>query len=115
MWFSGLRTQLLSMKMRVQSLAFLSWLRTGVAVSCSLGHRCGLDLLVLWLEHGQAATALIQRLAWELPYAAGTELKRQKKKKKKKIVLLYCNEDVTHDVRDCFFLVFSKIYALLTT
>ena len=31
-----------------------------------------------------AATAPIQRLAWELPYTAGTALERQKDKKKKK-------------------------------
>ena len=38
-----------------------------------------------------AAAALIRPLAWELPYAAGVALKRQrqkKKKKKKKLVKL---------------------------
>ena len=36
-------------------------------------------LLSLW--HRPAATALIQSLAWEPPYATGAALKRQKKKK----------------------------------
>ena len=40
------------------------WLRSGVAVA------------------QEAAAALIQPLAWELPYAAGAALKRKKKKKK---------------------------------
>ena len=31
---------------------------------------------LLWLWHRLAATALIQPLAWEPPYAAGTALKR---------------------------------------
>ena len=38
---------------------------------------------MLWLRHRLAATALIQPLAWELPYALGAALRRQKKKKKK--------------------------------
>ena len=38
------------------------------------------DWALLWLCCGQAATALIQHLAWELPYAVGVALKRQKTK-----------------------------------
>ena len=41
-------------------------------------------LALLWLWHKPAATALIRPLTWELPYAVGVALKRQKKKKKKK-------------------------------
>ena len=37
----------------------------GVAVSCSVGHRRGWDLMLLWLWY-RAAAALIQPLAWEL-------------------------------------------------
>ena len=44
---------------------------SGVAVSCDVGCRCGLELALLWL----AAVALIQPLAWELPYAAVVALK----------------------------------------
>ena len=39
---------------------------------------------MLWLWCRLVAAALIQPLAWKLPYAAGTALKRKKKKKKKK-------------------------------
>ena len=37
--------------------------------------------MLLWLWHRPAAAAPIQPLAWELPYAVGTALKRQKEKK----------------------------------
>ena len=43
------------------------WLRSGVGSGCL---------------HTLAATALIQPLACELPYAVGAALKRRKKKKK---------------------------------
>ena len=59
------------------SLASLS----GVAVSCDVGHRQGLD--PVWLWDRPAATAPIRPLAWEPPYAMGTALKRQKDKKEK--------------------------------
>ena len=51
-------------------------------MSCGVGHRYGLDLVLLWLCLRLAAVALIRPLAWELPYAAGVALKRQKQKKK---------------------------------
>ena len=47
-----------------------------------MGRIRGSDLALLWLWCRLAATTLIQLLAWEPPYAAGAELKRQKKKKK---------------------------------
>ena len=51
-------------------------------MSCGVGHRPGLDLALLWLWYRLAAAALIRTpLAWELPYAVGAALKRQKKKK----------------------------------
>ena len=40
-------------------------------MNCGVGHRCGLDLVVLWLWSRPAAVAPIRRLAWELPHAAG--------------------------------------------
>ena len=52
---------------------------SGVAMSRRAGCRCGLDLALLWLWHRPAAIALIRPLAWELPYAAQTALKRKKK------------------------------------
>ena len=53
------------------------------AVSCGVGHRCGWDLALLWLWCRLAAEALIQPLAWELPYAASAALKSKKKKKER--------------------------------
>ena len=50
----------------------------GLAMSCGVGRRCGLDPALLWLWCRWAATALIRPLGWELPYAAGMALKRQK-------------------------------------
>ena len=55
---------------------------SGIAVSCGVGCRSGSNLALLW--HRPVATALIQPLAWGLPYAVGAALKWQKKKKEKK-------------------------------
>ena len=51
-------------------------------MSCGVGCRGGSDPTLLWLQHRQAAAALIQLLAWELPYAVSAALKEKKKKKK---------------------------------
>ena len=53
---------------------------------CGVGHRPGWDpvLLWLWLWRRLAATAPIQPLAWEPPYAAHVALKRKNKTKQKK-------------------------------
>ena len=51
-------------------------------MSCGLGCRQSLD--PVWLWRRPAATAVIQPLAWELPYAASMALKKKKKKRKKK-------------------------------
>ena len=56
-------------------------------MSCGVGHRCGSDPELLWLWRRLLATALIEPVAWEPPYAAGAALekaKRQKRKKRKK-------------------------------
>ena len=50
-------------------------------MSYSVGYIRSMDLVLLWLWHRLAARALIQPLAWELPYAMGAALKRLKKKK----------------------------------
>ena len=63
--------QLGTMRLRVRSLALLSGLRIGIAVSCGVGHSCGSDLALLWLWHRLAATALIRPLTWERPCAVG--------------------------------------------
>ena len=69
------------MRLQIRSLALLSVLRIGVAVSCGVGRRCSSDpmLLCLWLR--LAAAALIRPLAWEPPYAAGAKGQKTKKKK----------------------------------
>ena len=58
------------------------WVKgSGIVTSCGVGHRYSSDLADLalpWLWHRLAAMALIQPLAWELPYATGAALKRQK-------------------------------------
>ena len=49
-------------------------------MSRGVGHRFSLDLALLWMWYKPVATALIQLLAWEPPYAVGMTLKRQKRK-----------------------------------
>ena len=51
--------------------------RFSVAVSFGTGHRRGSDPLLLWLWCRPAAVALIQPLAWELPYVVGVAQKKQ--------------------------------------
>ena len=60
----------------VWSLALLSRLRIQHCCElwCRLKTWLGLDLVLLWLWHGLAATAPIQPPAWELPYAANAAL-----------------------------------------
>ena len=52
-------------------------------MSCGVGHRYNSDPVLLWLWCTPVAAVLIQLLAWELPFAAGTALKEKKRKKKK--------------------------------
>ena len=68
----------------VQSLALLIGLRIWCCRElCRVGCRCGSDLPFLWLCCRLVATARIQLLAWEPPYAVGGEgsLKIQKHNK----------------------------------
>ena len=53
-------------------------------MSSGVGYRCGSDPAVLWLWCRLTATAPIQPLAWEPPYASGAAEEWQKDKKKKK-------------------------------
>ena len=73
--------QLGTMRLRVRSQALLSGLGFGVAVSCGVGRRRGSDPKLLWLWCRPAATAPIQPLAWELPYATGAALEKTKRQK----------------------------------
>ena len=65
------RTRLGTGRGRVPSLGSLSGLRSGVAVSCGVGHRRGLDPAWLWLWWRPAAVAPTGPVAWEPPQAAG--------------------------------------------
>ena len=58
----------------------------GSSVAVSHGVGCGhcLHMALLWLWCRLEATALIQALGWELPYAASEAVKSKKPKKKKK-------------------------------
>ena len=47
-------------------------------MSCGVGCRCGLDLVLLWYR--LAAATPIQPLAWEPPYAVSVALKGQTNK-----------------------------------
>ena len=66
----------------MRSHALFSGLR--IQCCCGVGHRCGSDPALLWLQCRLAAVALIQPLAWELPYTAGVAIKIKKKEKKRK-------------------------------
>ena len=46
-------------------------------LSCGVGGRSGSDPTLLWLWHRPVDTALIQPLAWELPYAEGVALQNK--------------------------------------
>ena len=60
------------------SLALLGGLRSQhFLASCCTVRRCSSDWDLLWLWYKSAAAALIQPLAWELPFEV---VKRKKKK-----------------------------------
>ena len=73
-----------TMRLRVRTPALLSGLRIQHCLSCGVGRIRSLDPAMLWLWPRPAATAPIRLLAWELPYATGVALKRQKDKNLKK-------------------------------
>ena len=62
---------------------------SSIDVSCGVGHRCGLDPMLLWLWCRPADVALIWPLAWELPYDMDVALKKAEKKIKE--VVCYSN------------------------
>ena len=53
-----------------------------IAMSCGVGCRLCLDLVLLWLWCRPAAVAPIRPLTWELPYVEGVARKSLKKEKK---------------------------------
>lgn len=65
----------MSLSMWAWSLALLSGLRSCIATRCGVGHRCSLNLFLLWQWCRLTHPALIQLLVWELPYATCVALK----------------------------------------
>ena len=64
--------------------AFAQWVKDlALAMSCGVGCRRSLDLMLLWLWCRPVAIALIGPLARELPCTAGAVLKIQKGQKNK--------------------------------
>ena len=51
-------------------------------MSCGIGLRHSLDLVLLWLWHRLATAAPIRPLAQEFPFVTNTALKRKEKEKK---------------------------------
>ena len=65
-------------------LGLAQWVKdSGVAVSCGLGRRHGLDPALLWLWCRPAA--LIRPLAWEPPYAVVAAQEKAKRPENKQI------------------------------
>ena len=56
---------------------------SGVAVSCGVGCRCGVDPVLLWLWRRLEAAALIGPLAWEPACAASVALEKTKKERER--------------------------------
>ena len=64
--------------------ALAQWVKDpALPVSCGVDRRRGLDSALLWLWRRLAATAPIQPLAWEHPYAACVDLKTHTHTQKK--------------------------------
>ena len=78
---------------------------SSIAVSYNVGHRRNLDLMLCELWCRPAAAALIQPLAWELPYTVGAALKRQNKQTKKirdiNLCLKYVKMDIEININLC--------------
>ena len=49
-------------------------------MNCGVGRKPSSDLALLWLWCRLAATAPIQLLVWELPYAVSVTLKKEEEK-----------------------------------
>ena len=74
------------MRLRVGSLASLSGLGSGVAVTCGVDHRQDSDPALLWLWCRPVAVALTRPLAWEPPYAVCAAVKRERRNQRKSMI-----------------------------
>ena len=77
------RIQLGTMRLQARFLASINGLRIPYCQELWCRSQTSSDLALLWLWCRPAATALIEPLAWEPPYAVGAALKRQETKNKK--------------------------------
>ena len=74
-------------------------------MSYGVGCRCSSDLVLLCLWCRPAAVGPIQPLAWELPHALGTALKKKAKKNIKmfkKPLNIYTEATATHKFNNVF-------------
>ena len=83
LWLSGLRPDIVSLRMQVLSLDLLSGLRIWHCHSCSIGPKWCSDPELLWLWCTPAAAALILPPLSELPYAEGVVFKQTNRQKNK--------------------------------
>ena len=74
--------RLVSIRIRVWSLALLSGLRIQHCPELRYRSRSGSDPELLWLWCRAATAALIRPLAWEPPYTEGVALRKEKKERK---------------------------------
>ena len=90
LWLSGLKTQLVPVKMQVRSLASLSRLR--IWCCCKLWYRLQMELgsCVAVAVCRTAAVALILALTWEPSYAASVALKGKNKTNKQTPSVYQC-------------------------
>ena len=91
MWLTRFRTCYCLCEDESSILGLTQWVKgSGITTSCGVGCRCAhiLDpvLLWLWLWHRLAAAAPIGPLAPELPYAAGTAVKKKGEGRTKKML-----------------------------
>ena len=68
-------------------------------MTCGVGHRLGMDPMLLWLWRRLVATALIRPLTWEPPYAAGAAQERPKKKKNQTLLETVCILEMIYSVK----------------
>ena len=73
---SAVTNLIIILRMQVRSLALLRGLRIQCCNELWCRSQTWLGSCLLWLWRRLAATALIQHLAWELPYAMGVALKK---------------------------------------
>ena len=76
LWHSGSKSNYCPRRCRFDPWACSVGWNLAFALICGVGHRLGLDPVLLWVWHRPAAVALSLPLAWELPYAAGSALRR---------------------------------------